>query len=758
MNAAPRGGWNLPNDLRACEWQECVFRALTLAFPKIVPRLLDDGPRDRHDLAALVSVRDLLRRVADDKSAKALSAELRQRSVDFKAEAISSILRGTLSLNGLAPEERSRVLFQLSRFGRAGPYPTEEAVKNSLEQHKVDLTRVFNVPRRLRKSAFRFAARWAHGKTGVGRVSLGASAGADAPRSSGGWRQAAREGSETLRELPISLEDVPALRALLTPFFPEFTIVDPVKWGEMPGGALRCVNTLSAALFPWEKRYAEDLGFTLEAWEAQRELFIQLASSLIRMRAMKHFGEGQEPLRCRRVVVRERGGKVRVVTPLDSYASSVGVYLNSWLLSLLAQDPRVNPFEDPIEPDWPVREGELLRSADLTRASDLIPGPLAEALVRGLCRGQGLSGTSLEAALRCFARPVLVEDRDGSWLTTGAPLMGAGPTWPLLSLYNLWLATQSWQDQRIRIVGDDLFAVGSLASSWKYDRLLEATGGGVSVAKDTLGACAGCLVEKLCVVEAGHLKWLGTVSVGSFGTSSRVKRGGDEEPSFTRGAAASYAPGVPWLVSKVYEADFRRLRAVGLNPFIPREFGGPGFPGEPDQVAQALATLKPYWARALRVVMSQGRRSAPLLLKLLGPWQSRSVGSHPALDSWVKEEVAAWHEELGREVDSERVTKVSLDEFERQVAAPLTSAFDLFEGFPSARRRVLSPRSVAASLRKVLGELNSLVPFPRLTDRPVNLAKGLATFLAESRGEYFIVPPTLRPTLGVGAARVGGHL
>lgn len=752
--AAPKGVWKPPKETRVRAWQDVLLRALCLAFPKSLPRLLEEGPRDRHDRVALASVGDLLAQVCDDVSAKALSGRLRQLSVGER-QSFLPIFRGTLALSGLTDGLARKVLFQLSRFGRAGPYPTAQVVRSSEEQHRKDLTRVFTVPAYLRKGAFRFAARWAHGKRGIGKASYGTSAATDATRASGGWRVAVKRICERFRETVISLEDVPSLRALVQPFCEEFTVVDPLRWAEREPGVI--VDRVKAAdcLFLWEKRYAEDFGFTLDTWEVQREHLVCLAACLQEMR-INGWLSGAQPLEARRVVVRERGGKARVVTPLPAAASFVGTYLNHWLLGLCAMDPRSDPYSNQT-PVLRVMDYEYVRSADLTRATDLIPGPLAGAIARGICRGLGLVGSSVEQALLAFCRPVWVRPKDEEpYLTNGAPLMGAGPTWPLLNVYNLWLATSSYRSDRLRTVGDDLLAVGSVTASELYNARLTAVGGGVSVSKDTLSLYAGCLVERLCVVERGALVWYDTVSVGSLSSHSRVLTKGDEIPGWARGPSITSAPGVDYIVSKVFADDFRRLRAYGLDPYLPREFGGAGFPGSAAQVRHAVESLKPYWARALRVVMSQGQRSVALLLRLQAPWQSTFLVSHQDLDDWVCETISAWEVEARRRRDSvQPEDALTLEAFEREVVARLRSGFDLSRGFEQERSRTLSLRSVVRDLDRVLLAVNAVVPGHRLADLPRNLTDGLMAFLERIRGDYFVVPPEFRVSPGFGAARVG---
>jgi len=510
-------------------------------------------------------------------------------------------------------------------------------------------------------------------------------------------------------------------------------------------------------MFLWEKNYAEEFSFTLDTWELQREHLLALASSLHEV--MKKGYLDEEPFEVRRAVVKERGGKVRVVTPFPSCVAHLGSYINSWLIGLMSSDWRINPKEAVIGPRFAVDDGERIRSVDLARASDLVPNGVGYAVLRGISRGQGLKGTVFEKFLLKFVSPCRVKDRGGEFITNGSPLMGAGPTWPLLSIYNLWLGWSAFGN-RVRAVGDDLLAVGDVLSSAEYDRLLGQTGGEVSVPKDTFSSIAGCLVERFCEVQGGVLAWTDTTSVGSLAGTSRTlsERQLLEQPSFTRGPSLARAPGVSFLTRIIFSKDFGSLKRAGLDPYVPREFGGPGFPGTDAQVTQSLKTLRPHWARALRVVMSQGLGSWSLMSRLVSPWSSQALANYEDLTSWIEEAILAQRAEVGpgatREGES-APEMFSLEAFTKEIEGRMRSSFDLCRGFPAVKHFGITPRSVKRRLDAALDHINGCVPYPRLTDKVKNLEKGLLTFLKQVRGDYYVVPPDLNPHPGIGAAQVG---
>jgi len=126
------------------------------------------------------------------------------------------------------------------------------------------------------------------------------------------------------------------------------------------------------------------------------------------------------------------------------------------------------------------------------------------------------------------------------------------------------------------------------------------------------------------------------------------------------------------------------------------------------------------------------------------------------LEEWVEEAIVEQDVESGRGVqEDDKRKRFTLEEFVRDVVGRMSAAFDLTRGYAAVKSFAISPESVSLKLRKVLGEINSKVPYPKLTDRPNNLGKGLATFLRELDRPYFRVPGELKTTLGLGAARVG---
>jgi len=294
-------------------------------------------------------------------------------------------------------------------------------------------------------------------------------------------------------------------------------------------------------------------------------------------------------------------------------------------------------------------------------------------------------------------------------------------------------------------------------ASERFNALLRETGGAVSESKDTLSRHAGCLVERLCVVESNRLKWYDSVSVGSLTGSSRVfrEKGDESLPSFARGPALSRAPGVPWMASVIFAGDYRNLRSRGFNPHLPREFGGPGFPGTDAEVRRSIATLRPHWVRALRVAASQGVKAGVTLSSLQAIWRNHSTVRSDEIRQMVATAIAEWEGERRRqgEAGEGTIARCSLQELERAVLARFQTGDDLFRGFPKEASWRLTLDSVERGLGRVLTSVNVLVPYPRLTGKVRNLSKGLLKFLERVRSEeYLLVPPRLRTYPAIGAA------
>lgn len=268
----------------------------------------------------------------------------------------------------------------------------------------------------------------------------------------------------------------------------------------------------------------------------------------------------------------------------------------------------------------------------------------------------------------------------------------------------------------------------------------------MSYGKDMLSRNIGVLAEEVvsvgtCLARCPRTPkqpalLLPTVSVKLLSNSSLRKKGvAGSLPSWACGPDYRALPTVlGGLGYRIVRTRFAReislLRSNKIPPFLPREFGGGGFPTQ--DVNGALRSLRPKWARALRVAMSQNESGGFLSSALVGAW---TPGVTRLIPSWMR----ARYEAQSAEVFA---TYPGLLESEREDPSQLPSRPMVLESVmaavgaahllehPSDRKEwVLTLRGVRESLETALESLNSLVPYPALTDRPSDLLAGLTRYL-----------------------------
>jgi len=443
----------------------------------------------------------------------------------------------------------------------------------------------------------------------------------------------------------------------------------------------------------------------------------------------------------RQVVIRERGCKTRIVTPCVGALSYMSMFMNSLLLSLLETDQRLKSVRDvACECSWEPHFGEVYRSVDMSRATDLMPHDLVRGMVEGICAGLALP-PFLRDVFRLCTGPVRMLT-SGKWVTTNRGiLMGLGTSWPLLSLYNLWLWESAWNttipDQvkrrnRVRIVGDDLGSIAPFVVSDKYTSLLVQTGGSPSYGKDYTSHLGLVVLEEL-FISGKHYP---TISVRGVQPVSSVKKGGLEHPWMQGPQLAELCSkfGHPeWLTSYLmrrFALPILRLHESGVPAHLPRELGGGGFPGKP--VNLSLASLGPNWVRALRCAMSQGLTGSHLQ-PLVSAWKDRFEG---LLTEW---EGDFWRSAQAYALDDHRVGDMGeygIDPTEQEVMTQVLSVVSATKALvqsPNVRVVHMTPGLVRRRLNKVLQGLNSLVPYPKLTDKPKDMWAGIYDFLNELR-------------------------
>jgi len=520
-----------------------------------------------------------------------------------------------------------------------------------------------------------------------------------------------------------------------------------------------------AALFVWRKQYSETLGYAqADFLNYQRGHLLAIAACVESViQTLVDRPEHPDVVGC--VTILEKSEKVRLVTPNKDVVAFVGSLFNSWLLGLLKQDPRTNPFEEPKElapAGVTIPVGFVIRSVDLVRASDKISGQDHKGILRGILRGLGIPlSSSFGRTLLFYSRAVVVRGKypDGEvfeFLTQGQPAMGRGPTWPVLSIYTLWCVIAA-KAECSRVVGDDALFASSEQGSNSFDERLSIHGGEVNNLKDVTSEIGGTLVERLALLTPDRkIEWHNTISVAVLDGNPKVERAGEHMlPRWMTGPAIPWGPGVEYICEKTFPTEFAKFRRAGIDPFVPREFGGPGFPCSKERQSKALATLRPQWVRALRIAMSQGPEGVGILLKLQGPWKTKAAalvtGDSTRLElllSAIRDEQNAW----GDLPDWNRMasTGLTLEEFARQAEAVLVNGRAMWDGFGQHKQVAVSVEGVAQGLRDVIREVNWLVPKRRLSDNVRKMHKGLEKFLTEVRLGHYRLPSRYRTTPPIG--------
>jgi hypothetical protein len=664
------------------------------------------------------------------------------------------LFRGCLSLRGFDAVGRARILHQLSRFTRAGPLPTQPQRDAAKALHQRELSTGWSSPRKLKKSIRHFMEVWCHRRVSVGRITfpLSLSASFGTTKAEGGLVSEIREACNSLRSRPLTarlIHDIEYVCEGLPykPFqevsFAQGTVGD--KLFTYPDEALTEVPSDSAdpPLFNLMGDFPGTKGVGPQQWELIREHLMGYVSMALRVLSLlrRKDKQGDLPL-IRQVVIAERGMKCRMVTPIVGCLSYMGMVLNSYLLSLLKTDRRLDPRVERISPQisrWKRRGDEIFRSVDMTRATDLMPHDLVRAMVLGLSKGLGLP-PFLRDVFLLSTGPHRMKTQSG-WVTTcRGILMGSGVSWPLLSLYNMWLWTESWRDinfdkrrriDRVRIVGDDLGGVCPSVVSDRYTRLLRATGGSPSYGKDLESLRGMVLLEELYL----DCEVIPTIPVRALSSDKKSDEG---QPPWAMGPSLRnlwLRAGSPrWLLRYIksrYLEEFILLQKNGISPVLPREFGGGGFPTFEETAP--LKTLRPNWVRAIRCAMSQGLEITFLSL-LSGAWRYQAEDIIPG---W---EMEFWRNDTEENIrdfpflgePSMEENNTTKDEIVEKVFAVVSATHRLIRSHPQ-RRFSHAPHAIAVRLKERILRLNKLVPYPKLTDRPNDLAAGISSFLMELR-------------------------
>jgi len=245
----------------------------------------------------------------------------------------------------------------------------------------------------------------------------------------------------------------------------------------------------------------DDLDSFREVTEEQREYILRWA--LWRFRST-------ETPRAKVVNIPERGWKYRTATASPAHLQVLGGPLNNWLLNGLRRfEPTKCSLQGNFDPLPWFKSGtkeqskyswwrkKILRSADLSAASDWIPHDLAVAGWLSICKTCRIGGQWAQIGAQLLGPQSIELERDERFTSSRGILMGLPLTWPILSLINAFCAehrtnedgTRHWFYRSIRqryaICGDDLAAIWTHKEDQMYNQNLHDCGLKVNQSKDS---------------------------------------------------------------------------------------------------------------------------------------------------------------------------------------------------------------------------------------------------------------------------------
>jgi len=296
--------------------------------------------------------------------------------------------------------------------------------------------------------------------------------------------------------------------------------------------------------------------------------------------------------------------------------------------------------------------------------------------------------------------------------------------------------------------------VAAIGACQEFDNSLRSHGGEVNLGKDLLSEAGGTLVERLAILDSDRIvTWHDTISVSVLDGEPKVQPGESRRvPRFMGGTSIPYAKGVEYICEVTFRDEFYEFRRVGLDPFLPREFGGPGFPCAPDRQIKAIKALRPQWVRALRVAMSQGSAGIGILLRLQAPWKSSASDGGKVIRETILQRIREEQEDWGDMLawtDAAK-TGLTIDEFEKEITALLEGALGVWLGFGENKCIPTSIGRVNEQLREEITIINRMVPSGRLCDPVRDLWEGLMKYLTNIRLGWFRLPQRYRTSPKMG--------
>jgi hypothetical protein len=244
-------------------------------------------------------------------------------------------------------------------------------------------------------------------------------------------------------------------------------------------------------------------------------LSYEQASSLSADAALRNYLVQQLPAvpRAKALVIKERGGKTRIVTKSPGALVSLSHFCRLQCLSVLRGHHSTSKV---LSGDIVTEElfgVGVVMSADLETASDLIPHSLAAAVWDGICLGKGLSPTLCRIGHLALGPQEVTWPNGETAVTCRGILMGLPLTWPILSLVQMfcaesainraWLLDPRWQpkpkSQPYFVCGDDLISIWTPLAIQEYESLMLSCGLRFSKGKHAISSHRGVFLEKIYI-------------------------------------------------------------------------------------------------------------------------------------------------------------------------------------------------------------------------------------------------------------------
>jgi len=404
------------------------------------------------------------------------------------------------------------------------------------------------------------------------------------------------------------------------------------------------------------------------------------------------------PYEVRPSVVEEQGFKARVITISPGVVTTLLHLVRTYCYSSLAKDPevgtisgegtlvsfmkRVSRFLKDKPPEF--LEKRVLMSLDLSRATDTFHADLCRELLDGFLEDPATPRVvKILAPLANSPLRILYEDLDdeGPFLTNRGIPMGNPSSWFLLNSFCRfhwelagYLAARfpkkpvEWIVRNLRDggisginlkasmgdpmssgCGDDRISLTKKRRALIFEAILPLSGAiispGVHLRSDTFGV----YTKQLCILERSKMRvrFVDILRSRSLSTpDSRLPGKKEVPPSWSRGVAASRE--LAWWHGSVYQGAstfvwwryhefIERCITLGLEPWLPRKFGGLEFP----HYLRKLEFISPKTPRMLSILLRADYNLENLLSleSLSGIWNPRLSGNLGAAVSKIVEEV-----------------------------------------------------------------------------------------------------------------------